>query len=650
MLSVGSDRPATAWVRVGQDLVWEQSIDFTGLESLRHVLVLRGSLRMPLLSLPGPFALADGQDVVIEVDEVPRTVTFSAGDFDDIANATASELALQLAPQLAPDVDVRVEQGERVSVRTRSLTGKESILRVTGGTAAATLGLRDLAWVYELRIGGTEYARRVMRPGDSRYLVDVGAVLAGVAQPATYQLALRIEDLDTVGDDGALVTLELPGVYVDALMAQDETDPFLLNRDPEPNETGVRVGRVRYVDCCSGVGPVDTASIEVTVVVAGVSETAYTGGSFVSPWDGSDSSVTSVTTRQVRVALDRTSDLPGDTLVEIQVSFDTTGFTPQPFDGSYSWTTEDLTPPVIAQISAPHVRFWQVRFNEAVTAETCVPSNFSVELVDTPAYRPDVIACVQLAPDLVELELDQPASFGRTYEVVVASAEDANNNESGELRAQVVALRPECMQLERMSWFDLVAPIHFQISTSGTLRDLTAVLDELLEILIWRICDMQRLTSVDEMPDVLLDNALALMGGSPLDIPLTSGQKRLLLSGVLWDLYRRKGTRRGIEDAIRVFVGVEAEVFRPYKDAFTLDESVLDGPDLLGGDDVSLPLQFGVRVLVDLTTAQEQQVERLALLMKREVEIFIGIEEPEPPATPLFTLEQSFLDGVDVLA
>jgi len=86
----------------------------------------------------GPFALADGDQLTVSIDgQPPETITFSAADFADIANATASEVA-----QVINNAGVGVAAtlvGNAVMLSPAG-AGPDSSIQV-GGSAAAGLGL-----------------------------------------------------------------------------------------------------------------------------------------------------------------------------------------------------------------------------------------------------------------------------------------------------------------------------------------------------------------------------------------------------------------------------------------------------------------------------------------------------------------------------
>jgi len=85
-----------------------------------------------------PFGLADGQTLLVEIDEGSiQTVTFSGGDFADITAATALEVADAITDDLSNAE--AIDSNGRIRL-TSDKEGAGSSVRIAGGTAAEALG------------------------------------------------------------------------------------------------------------------------------------------------------------------------------------------------------------------------------------------------------------------------------------------------------------------------------------------------------------------------------------------------------------------------------------------------------------------------------------------------------------------------------
>ena len=87
-------------------------------------------------SVVGTYALAHGMTIFLTVNGLAWVVTLSAVDFDDITNATASEIGLVLTNE---GIGVEGYQlADRLHIKTDSI-GTSATLQITGGTANAVL-------------------------------------------------------------------------------------------------------------------------------------------------------------------------------------------------------------------------------------------------------------------------------------------------------------------------------------------------------------------------------------------------------------------------------------------------------------------------------------------------------------------------------
>lgn len=84
-----------------------------------------------------PFALVDGQHLLVRVDDVPLAAKFETADFVDISNATAAEVAAKISSEI-PSLTAS-DEGGVVRIRNTSEDSGNSI-QVTGGQANPALG------------------------------------------------------------------------------------------------------------------------------------------------------------------------------------------------------------------------------------------------------------------------------------------------------------------------------------------------------------------------------------------------------------------------------------------------------------------------------------------------------------------------------
>lgn len=85
------------------------------------------------------YTLSNGQTLTVEVDGgTVQTATFNTGDFADIANALAAEVAAVISTDIIGAT--ASDEGGSVRIQSDDADGETSSLEVTGGTANAVLG------------------------------------------------------------------------------------------------------------------------------------------------------------------------------------------------------------------------------------------------------------------------------------------------------------------------------------------------------------------------------------------------------------------------------------------------------------------------------------------------------------------------------
>jgi hypothetical protein len=138
-----------------------------------------------LIGKSGPYALTDGDQLIISVYGTDRTATFNTGDFADINNATVAEVAAVINTDI-PGVTASPYVGDAVTwllIELNTLTD-ESYLEVRDCTAAEKLGyfedekmtgiiLEDihsqLAYIGHWDVNDGGFPMLVILPGESFY-------------------------------------------------------------------------------------------------------------------------------------------------------------------------------------------------------------------------------------------------------------------------------------------------------------------------------------------------------------------------------------------------------------------------------------------------------------------------------------------------
>ena len=145
---------------------------------------------MPALTGAEPFALADGQTLQLAIDEgFTQVITFNTADFAVIAVARATEVRNAINAQLA-GATAEIT-GDEVAIFSDA-TGRKTGVVVVGGSAAAPLGINELAWFARFKVAGVTVVDREIVVGETRDFTDIAANLADFADPAEMRFSLEL--------------------------------------------------------------------------------------------------------------------------------------------------------------------------------------------------------------------------------------------------------------------------------------------------------------------------------------------------------------------------------------------------------------------------------------------------------------------------
>lgn len=179
------------------------------------------------------YALVTGQNLTVKIDRgTVQTVAFLTGEFVDIANATAEEVAAVLNVKLVGASASATSGGTKVTIASDK-RGKGSYVEVTGGTANAALGFNVA------EVNGT----------GSSDLLDIDAVTAAEAKlviEAAGTLAGNVTVSEAVG--GYLrITSATTGVLSDVLVTAASTadDEFGLDNVTHSGGSGAAVDTLK---------------------------------------------------------------------------------------------------------------------------------------------------------------------------------------------------------------------------------------------------------------------------------------------------------------------------------------------------------------------------------------------------------------------
>lgn len=439
-----------------------------------------------------------------------------------------------------------------------------------------------------------------------------------------------------------LYDVELPGVYLDNLIEDPVPGvvglrPILMNENPGPGETGVPKNTPIAFELATlgAAGSVDLAATQVFVNGALV----FSASAPVLPWTGS----TSLPQADVRrFTLVPPADFASEQVVTVRVVSKAVG-DPGVLDTSYSFTIADTSAPQVTAARALNLNTIRVTFSENVLQTGAAdpgsalnPANWKLlRLGDylVPLVSAWVVAATMVTTNSIDLVTNIPLTPGGNYRLVATALEDVNGNpvsapnNTRDFQGWVPPA-PENRD------FDLYKRLPNVNRREDDTKDLFRFIGCFQEVLTLLLYDVDRFTDIldpDLAPEDFVD-AMLLDLGNPFDFDLELEDKRRLVQ-VLVDMYRLKGTKPGIENVVRFFLGLEVSVdaYNSSLSTWLLGDSELGVTTILGTQAANLLYSFEIVVGVALTDTQREQLREIAEYMKPAHTHLVRIVEPQIP-------------------
>jgi phage tail-like protein len=608
VLSLGVESTRTAYLLIGDRISYSQEIfrDSSNALSLRGF--VRGSARMPVISaVTEPFALADGQTIIIDADRETQVISIDASDFGSVGSATAQELVTVFRRDLSSEIYADATIGGNVRlVSTQS--GRQTMIEISG-TA-------PLTWIYPvwqlfIEVDAIRLYERVINPGTEWSLTDILVRLDDTSPTSDYVLGLEI--IERVGIVPALEEVTeylIPAVYIDDLIFLEipEKDGVVANRIPEPGEPILIPGTFQMDFLRDPIIPFPDIGISTN---GGPSVPALVSKIFQSPWDGPLSIIIERASTQFTVVFDPTTELPSEAVLTVTTDPE---FSPSIFD----LVAEDIFGPDMIEIRPRSKSAIEVTFSEAVDDTALDISAYAVIPISLPAVTPDIVSATRLTPETILLGFDELTSIGRTYALEVVSVDDLNGNDSGPLRSEFVAWIPPETPDDRA--FDLIGFLpefnRIDLDGIGDLRRFVGCIQEVTDTILCQIDKFVEYIDPDRAPDDVLDLMLYDLS-NPFAFELGTTDKRKLVK-TLVEIFRGKGTAPGIIDAARFFTNIEItiDVLNDDDDGWVLGWSELGINSLLGTGTQALLYTFDIISPVTLTETERTRICDIAEYMK----------------------------------
>ncbi len=283
------------------------------------------------------------------------------------------------------------------------------------------------------------------------------------------------------------------------------------------------------------------------------------------------------------------------------------------------------------------------------------PSNwtFAGQPIGYQAVAPVTCSLVeQVSTSEFDITVNDDFSPGLVYLVSAKAAADGGITgvpASPNNQATFAGLVPSAPEGRDFDLWPMLPQLNRGEDDSGDLARFINCLQDLHTLQLYRIDTWTNILDFDLAPENFLDLMLQDLG-FPFQIALSVLDKRRLLS-ILVRMYKQKGTAAGIKNAIRFFVGYEADVVvrpRPGLGGWVLDYSILDVDTVLGGGTYYDPVlhgpdlaafstnfdfivKVGKPLAAALTADEDQKVRAVVDHMKAAHEHLIAVESVLPP-------------------
>lgn len=426
-----------------------------------------------------------------------------------------------------------------------------------------------------------------------------------------------------------MADFELPLLQVDSVLGftvvEDPSNLVVVNRDPSPAETDIPLDSTIRLELVSFDGNTIALST-VRVWVNGALATSWNGSalSIAAPFNGPRCS-TSHTSPRCTIVLDPLAGLPSLATIEVVVEASlTSGFLLREV---YSFQVEDRTGPVLLGALALDERTVRVTFDEPVTVASAPAFTFAA--LGAPAVTP-VVESVSVSGAVMDVLLDTELSPGIEYRVTATGVADAFGNLALDpfRVAEFTGFVPQSPPGRNFDLWSMLPKHNRADDQTGDLRKFIACLQDVATLLLYRVDRYVEIFDYERAPESFVDLILEDLG-NPFRFDLTLDEKRRLAS-VLVYIYLQKGTKPGLINSIRFFLGIEVTVDQYLESGMVLGESLLGFDWELGPRGSFARYAFTVSSPVALTAEQRSRMRRIVNYIKPAHTHFVDLLEPPP--------------------
>lgn len=282
------------------------------------------------------------------------------------------------------------------------------------------------------------------------------------------------------------------------------------------------------------------------------------------------------------------------------------------------------------------------------------PANYSFRPVNLPeftaAFTPTAQSVTIVDTDTVDILVEDDFSYARDYEVEVENVESTVGDPMDPIGRFKEFISADPRKPERnFQLLNQLAAHSVREDDTGDLRRFMSIFQDVQDILLVEKDRFLTILDIDTAPENFVDAILCDLG-NPFFFDLDLVGKRKL-ARILVPIYKQKGTKQGIRNVARFFLGFDVvDIVSVLEDCLILGESEL-GLDwtLCPSDSFS---RFSFSIIVDRVLTQDER-DKLTIIveyMKPAHTHFLKIIEPtDPEFVDHWELDFSALDDTTVL-
>ena len=321
--------------------------------------------------------------------------------------------------------------------------------------------------------------------------------------------------------------------------------------------------------------------------------------------------------------------------LEVLVELYDTSIGIDPVSSRWSFTTQDTVRPIVTLAEAVDINSVIVTFDSPVrlqgdtlNIDGLKAANYNIQPIEVPAVVPNVVEAVTFSNNQVRLTTDIPLTFGKLYNLNTQNVADLSGNQVVPTNIEFTSFSPNVPEGRDFDLYSLVAQINRDEDSTQDLKKFLACLQDTTDLLFYKIDRWTNIYDAEIADEKWLDLILQdLSNPFPFVESFSTNQKRKFIS-VLVDIYKSKGTKKGIKNVIRSFLGLEVVIESSLDFGWFLGEDELGVSTVLGPGTRFQIYSFDVISPVVLTEQEVSIIRDIVDYMKPAHTHLISIVQP----------------------